>query len=131
MVANPADSVDGNHHLCWKAYERNLAMNTLISSIPTIAAFLAVSAALARLVLTGNRRLGQRIDNVETNLGQRIDENSSDIRALDTKLSSEIRATEAKLSSELIAINHRFDVVNQRFDSVNQRIDKALNLTIQ
>jgi guanylate kinase len=142
MVANPADSVDGNYHLCWKAYERNPAMNTLINSIPTIAALLAVSAALARIVLTGNRslakriddtnlridgveksltvridgvekRLTVRIDSVETNLGKRIDENSSEIRAMD-----------AKFSNEFIA-------VNQRFDSVNQRIDKALDLAIR
>ncbi|MCI2204848.1 hypothetical protein, partial [Bifidobacterium tibiigranuli] len=79
-------------------------MNMLINSLPTLAAILAVGAALARIVLTGNRRLGtridgvedslnKRIDSVETNLGKRIDENSSDIRALDAKLSSEIQAT--------------------------------------
>jgi hypothetical protein len=100
-------------------------MNTLIiSSIPTLAAILAIGAALARIVLTGNRSLARRIDDtniridsLEDNLGKRIDENSSEIRALD-----------AKFSDEFIDINHRFDVVNQRFDSVNQRIDKVLNL---
>jgi hypothetical protein len=120
MGANPADSVGSDIHLCLKAYERNPAMNTLINSIPTIAAFLAVSAALARLVLTTSRSLGRRIDSVEANLSKRIDENSSEIRAMD-----------AKFSNEFIAINYRFDVVNQRFDSVNERIDKALNLAIQ
>ncbi|MCI1223709.1 hypothetical protein [Bifidobacterium tibiigranuli] len=107
-------------------------MNTLlISSIPTLAAILAIGAALARIVLTGNRSLAKRIDDTnlridgveknltaridsaETNLGKRIDGNSSEIRAMD-----------AKFSNEFIA-------VNQRFDSVNQRIDKALNLAIR
>ena len=113
-------------------------MNTLINSIPTIAAILAVSAALARLVLTGNRRLGQRIDGVEANLSKRIDDTNIRIDSVEANLSkridensSELRAMDAKFSNEFIAINHRFDVVNQRFDSVNERIDKALNLAIQ